>query len=337
VAESPSSTGVRLPGDRPPRLLVVKTSSMGDVVHTLPAVTDITRAFPGAQIDWLVEKPFAAIPALHPGVRQVLPMAWRKWRRSLGDPATRAAIGDLRQRLQAERYDLVLDFQGLIKSVMWAVQAHGPRAGYAWSSAREPLASLFYRHTAEVPRDLHAVERCRRLAAAHLGHALPATPPDFGLRAPVAAWQPPGPWAVLIPCASRPEKLWPEDRWRAVVRAVEARGWTPVVLWGSPQEEALAQRIAAGTSAVMPPFLTVADAAAVLAGAVVNVGLDTGFTHIAAAFGRPAVGIYCDFEPGLAGVTGSGFVRSLGGKGQVPPLEDVMAAFEAACRAAGTA
>lgn len=320
----------------PLRVLVVKTTSMGDVVHTLPAVSDIARLHPGAQIDWLVEAPFAAIAALHPAVRQVLPLSWRKWRKSLRDPATRAAIGALRQRLQAERYDWVIDFQGLVKSAMWAVQAHGTRAGYGWRSVREPLASLFYHRHATVARDLHAVERSRRLAAAVLGYPMPTTPPDFGLQAPAPAWSVPGsaPHAVLIPCASRPEKLWPEAHWQVLIAQVQAHGWTPVVLWGSAEEAQRAQRLAAGTRAVVPPFLSVGDTAAVLAGARVVVGLDTGFTHLAAALARPTVGIYCDHEPGLAGVTGSGGVRSLGGKGQVPSLDEVMAAFAQACEAA---
>jgi heptosyltransferase I len=312
------------------RILVVKTTSMGDVVHTLPAITDIAKAHPGAVIDWLVEAPFAAIPALHPAVRRVLPIAWRKWRKSLRNPATRAAIGQLRADLQAEHYDLVIDFQGLLKSVLWAVQAHGPRAGYDWHSIREPLASLFYQRRAAVARELHAVDRNRQLAAAHLGHALAPSPPDFGLRAPTPQWQPPSPYAVLIPCASRPEKLWPESDWQAVLAQVLALHWTPVILWGSAQEQALAQRIAHGSTAVVPPFLSVGDTAAVLAGAQLVVGLDTGFSHLAAAFGRPTVGIYCDHEPGLAGVTGAGFVRSLGGKNQVPSRADVLEAFKQA-------
>lgn len=328
--------GVPGPAAPPRRVLVVKTTSMGDVVHTLPAVTDIARAHPGVAIDWLVEAQFAGIAALHGDVRRVLPIAWRKWRKRLGDPATWHAIAQLRRDLRAEPYDCVIDFQGLLKSALWAAQALGPRAGYAWSSAREPLASVFYARRAPVPpiSALHAVDRCRRLAAFALGDALPATPPDFGLRAPTPAWPPPVPCAVLIPCASRPEKLWPEAHWRSLVAACEARGWTPVLLWGGAAELALVQRIAAGSGAVVPPFLSVADTAAVLAAARVVVGLDTGFTHLAAAFGRPTVGVYCDYDPGLAGVTGSGFVRSLGDKGQAPSLAAVQGAFEAACAAA---
>jgi heptosyltransferase-1 len=311
------------------RLLIVKTSSMGDVVHALPAVSDLLRHDPGAQIDWLVESQFAAIRALHPCVRRVLPLAWRKWRKQLLQRPTGRAMGALRAELQRERYDLVLDLQGLLKSVLWGRQARGPLAGYDRHSLREPLAALFYARTAAVPRTLHAVERCRRLAAAHLGYALPSTPPDFGIQPPAPAWPTPQRYGVLITGASRPEKLWPEAHWIAVGRRMQALGWQPVLTWGSPQEQARAQRIAQGCGGVLPPLLSVRDTAPILAGAQQVVGLDTGFSHLAAAFGRPVVGIYCDHEPGLAGITGPGEVHSLGGKGQQPSLEDVLALLPA--------
>ena len=311
------------------RLLIVKTSSMGDVVHALPALTDALRAVPGLAVDWLVEQPFAAIPALHPGVQRVLPIAWRKWRKKLLQRDTWAAMGALRAQLRAQPYDLVLDLQGLLKSALWARQAIGPLAGYDRASAREPLARWLYARRAAVGRDLHAVDRCRRLAAAHLGYPLPATPPDFGLLPPGPSWPTPERYAVLIPNASRPEKLWPEARWVAVGKRLLDRGWTPVVLWGSPAEQTLAERIAAGCSGEVPPFLKVGEMAAVLAGAQCIVGLDTGFTHLGAALGRPTIGIYCDHEPGLAGVTGPGPVASIGGKGQVPKQAEVLALLDA--------
>ena len=312
------------------RVLIVKTSSMGDVVHALPAVSDLLRARPGLQVDWLVEAPFAAIPRLHSGVRRVLPLAWRKWRKTLGRPETRAAMATLRAELRAEPYDLVLDLQGLLKSVLWGLQARGPLVGYGFGSIREPAAALFYRRRATVSRALQAVERNRRLAAAHLGYALPDTPPDFGIAAPPVsgAWQPPAQCAALIPCASRPEKLWPEDRWIAVGRRLAAAGLTPVLVWGSADERQRAERIAAGCGGVVPPFLSVADMAGVLGRARQIVGLDTGFSHLAAAFGAPTIGIYCDHAPGLAGITGPGPVASLGGKGQVPALDAVLAQLE---------
>ena len=318
------------------RVLIVKTSSMGDVVHALPAVTDLHRAVPGVQVDWLVEAPFAAIPRLHAGVARVLPLAWRQWRKSWWAPATRAAMAALRTDLRRERYDLVIDLQGLLKSALWGLQARGPLVGYGFSSAREPAAALFYRRRADVPRQWQAVQRNRRLVAAHLaalGHAVPMPDgaPDFGITAPAGDWAAPvtsgAGTAALIPCASRPEKLWPEDRWVAVGQRLAAAGLTPVLIWGSADERARAQRIAAGCGAVVPPYLSVADTAAVLGRARQIVGLDTGFSHLGAALGVPTVGIYCDHAPGLAGITGPGPVASLGGKGQVPSLADVLAAL----------
>lgn len=310
------------------RVLVVKTSSMGDVVHALPAVSDMVARVPGLQIDWLVEAPFAAIPQMHPGVRRVLPMAWRKWRGSLLSAATRAAVAALRNDLRRDRYDLVLDLQGLVKSALWARQARGPVAGFDGKGMREPLAAWFYQRKAFVPWQMQAVERNRRLAAAHLGYAFPETPPDFGLRPPPPAWAPRLPYAVIIPNASRPEKLWPERRWAAVGQRLRSKGWLPLVLWGSKSEQTLAERIAASCEGDVPPFLTVGDVAALLAGAQFVVGLDTGFTHLAAALGRPTLGIYCDYDPGLAAITGSGPVAGIGGKGQVPAQSDVLALLE---------
>ncbi|MBL8309151.1 MAG: lipopolysaccharide heptosyltransferase I [Burkholderiales bacterium] len=306
------------------KILIVKTSSMGDVVHTLPTISDIAEHRAGAIIDWVVEKPFAALPAMHPAVRRVIPIAWRKWRKSLWQRATRAAIAEARRALQAEHYDLVLDLQGLVKSALWAVQAHGPRAGYDRASAREPLAAMFYGRTAGVPKALHAVERSRRLAAYHLGYDIGTTPARFALTAPVGGWRPEASgYAVLITGASREEKLWPEPSWLAVAAMLREAGYGLVWLWGSPAEQARCQRLAATAGGDVPPFLTVADAAAVLAGAAVCVGLDTGFSHIAAAFGVPTIGIYCDHEPGLVGITGQGYVASLGGRGQVPTVAQV--------------
>lgn len=301
---------------------------MGDVVHAQPVVADLHANVPGVQVDWLVEAPFAAIPALNPGVSRVLPMAWRKWRRRLADRETWRAMARVREDLRRQRYDLILDLQGLVKSALWARQAIGPVAGYDRRSIREPLACLLYQRMASVSRDLHAVDRCRWLVASHLGYALPQSPPDFGLQAPAPSWRAPDRYAVLIPNASRPEKLWPEQRWIAVGRRLADRGETPVVLWGTEAEQTLAERIAASCDGTVPPFLKVGAMAAVLAGATRIVGLDTGFSHLGAALGRPTIGIYCDHEPGLAGITGPGQVASIGGKGQVPKLADVMSLLD---------
>lgn len=298
---------------------------MGDVVHTMPALSDIAAHAPDAQIDWLVEAPFASLPAMHPAIRTVIPIAWRKWRKKLFAKETRAALGAARAQIKAEQYDLILDMQGLVKSALWAMQARGPRAGYDAASAREPLAALTYAKRAKVDKSLHAVERSRRLAAAHLGYAVDGKA-HFNLRAPSLNWAPQAPkYAVLIPGASRPEKLWPEASWQHIATTLRACELGIVWLWGSAEEGERARRLAAAAGGEVPPFLSVQDASAVLARATICVGLDTGFTHIAAAFGVSTIGIYCDHEPGLVGITGDGYVASLGGRGLVPAVAAVEA------------
>lgn len=337
------------------RLLIVKTSSMGDVVHALPMVADAHRWARDhrveLEVDWLVEPAFSALPTLHPGVSQVHRLAWRRWRRALGHRQTWREMGHLLEALRARHYDLIVDAQGLLKSVIWARLAHGPVAGYDRHSIREPLASLMVQRPQAVSRQWHAVRRCRALMAAALRDVLgdavahdharppasePAThgadegPLDFGLSSlePLSAPELDSAYAVLIPNASRPEKHWPEADWQAVGRHCVEQGWRPVVLWGSRSEEAMAHRIAEGCGGWVPPFLTVEQAARLLAGAQRVIGLDTGFSHVAAALGRPVVGIYCDHEPGLTGITGPGPGASLGGKGQCPALSDVLRALD---------
>ena len=315
------------------KILIVKTSSMGDVVHTMPAISDIVRHHPDAKIDWLVEASFASLPGMHPAVRNVIPISWRQWRKKLFAADNRAAISAARAAIRAERYDLILDLQGLLKSALWAMQARGPRAGFDAASARESLAALLYARRANVDKTLHAIERSRRLAAAHLGYQIEGAP-RFGLTAPIGGWMPSTPrYAVLIAGASRPEKLWPETSWRAIAAALRGQGFAIVWLWGSLDERMRCQRLAGAAGGEVPPFLTVKDASAVLARASICVGLDTGFTHIAAAFGVNTLGIYCDHEPGLVGIVGSGKVVSIGGRGQVPPVDQVLELLPKLCHA----
>src|SRR5262249_37885361 len=154
------------------RLLFVKTSSLGDVVHQCPAVTDAARAIPGARIEWVVEEGFAGVARMHACVQRVIPVAVRRWRGSLWKGSVWNEIGAFRAALATQRYDAVIDTQGLLKSALIARCASGPRHGMDRASVREPLAALFYDRTHPVPRALHAVERNRRLTAASLDVSL---------------------------------------------------------------------------------------------------------------------------------------------------------------------
>jgi heptosyltransferase I len=317
------------------RVLVVRVTSMGDVVLTLPAITDMAANIPGLKIDWLVEKPFAPIAAMHPGVDTVIPVQWRKWRKSFHLANTRAAWKNFRAQVRLEPYDMVLDFQGQIaKSIILGKQARGPMVGFGWNGLREPLSSLFYTKKANISRSLHLVPRSRNLAAQLCGYALPTSAPDYGIQAPKADWLPGhAPFAVLIPGASRPEKLWPNHHWVEIGRRLKQLGFELAILWGSPGEQQMAQALAQECAAKVPPFLTVAQAAGLLQSAHLVIGLDTGFTHLAVALNRPTVGIYCDFDPRLAGLMGRNYTASIGGVATIPSLEQIQSALSDALRA----
>jgi len=299
-------------------ILFVKTSSLGDVVHNCPAVSDAARAFPGAAIDWVVEEPFAGIAAMHPAVRRVIPVAVRRWRSALWKPATWSEIGAWRRGLQRERYDAVVDTQSLLKSALITSLALGKRHGLDRASARELLAPLFYDVRHAVPRGQHAVERNRQLAALALGYSL-SGPPDYGLRAPASAKSA---YAVLLTMTSREDKLWPDERWIALAHELRMPTMLP---WGSDAERERAQRVAAAVGGTtMPRRLGLDELASLFVGAAAVVGLDTGLTHLAAALGKPTVGIYCGSDPVLTGLYGSPHAMNVGAPGRIPQVDEVL-------------
>ena len=310
------------------KILLIKTSSLGDVVHNLPVVSDIRARFPRARIDWVVEEAYRDIVGMHPGVHRAIPVALRRWRGNVLNPAHWREFGQFRHALSGMRYDYVIDTQGLIKSALLARAASGTRHGYARASAREPLAARFYDVVHLVPRDLHAVVRNRRLAALALGYALPDAL-DYGIAAPAAAVEQ-RPYCVLLHATSRADKLWPEPAWERLGAELARQGYTVILPWGDAAERARSERIArALPAAVVPPALAIPDMAGLLAGAQAVVGVDTGLTHLAAALGRPVVALYCGTHPGLTGVyAGRGArVRNLGGTDAVPEVAEVLAAL----------
>ena len=313
------------------RILIVKTSSLGDVIHNLPVVSDIRRHFPEAQVDWCVEQSFAAIPRLHPGVAGIVPVAIRQWRKGLLKGATWQQIGEARRNLGQASYDAIVDTQGLLKSALLARQAHGPHLGYAADSAREPLAARFYDKRFSVSRELHAVLRNRRLAALALGYSA-NDETDYGIAAEPGGfgWLPHRPYVVFLTATSRDDKLWPEDHWLALGRQLNSLGLSAVLPAGSAVERARAERLAAGIpGAVAAPPMSIPELASLLAGGRAAVGVDTGLTHLAVALKVPTVALYTATDPGLTGVLGAGFHCNLGGKKQVPSAAAVLAEVEA--------
>ncbi|MDO9226569.1 MAG: lipopolysaccharide heptosyltransferase I [Pseudomonadota bacterium] len=286
-------------------LLVIKMTSLGDVVHLLPALSEAAGHVPDLRVDWVVEEGFAAIPAWHPVVARVIPSALRRWRRNLGQRATWAEIATFRHTLQTREYDLVLDAQGLIKSAWVASLARGPRAGLARGSAREPLACLAYARRYLAPRELHAISRNRLLAAQALGYPMGA---EAGLRYGVTA---PAPYPVAglaadyVVClhgTARAEKEYPESDWMDLLARITALGLGVALPWGNAREKARAERLAANLAgAIVLPKLGLAELGGLIAAARGVIGVDTGLMHLAAAFRKPGVGLYPATPPARFG------------------------------------
>lgn len=308
------------------RILVVKTTSLGDLVHMLPALTEAAAAVPGLRADWVAEEGFAAVPAMHPAVDRVIPVALRRWRKAPLSGQVRREWGEFINSLRSESYDLVLDSQGLLKSALLAVLAHGPRAGLDFASAREPLASLVYRFRYPVRPTLHAITRNRLLTAQALGYPMAAESAfSYGVTPP--AMDVPGlpeRYILALHGTARPEKEYPEADWRELIGHINGMGYAVLLAWGNQRERARAERLAAGRDARVLPRLGLVQLAGVLGGAAGVVGVDTGLMHLAAAFRKPGIGLYPATEPARFGAwsePGAPEIRNLASAADLVPPE----------------
>ena len=290
------------------RVLIVKTSSLGDVIHTLPAVTDAAAAIPGIRFDWVVEEAFAEIPAWHPAVEQVIPIALRRWRKGLGSALNSGELQRFLQSLRQESYDLIIDAQGLMfKSALVAILAKGPRAGYDRNSARDPWVARTYDQCHAVSREQHAITRVRQLFAEALGYGLPDSTPNYGLTIKQNDHGQIGnaPYLVFLHGTTWPSKHWFEHRWSELIRLASQQGFAIHLPWGGDQEKARAERLAATSpSAQVLSKMSLLELAQELRGAAGVVGLDSGLSHLAAALDVPGVTLYGPTYTALTGVLG---------------------------------
>ncbi len=292
------------------KILIVKLSSLGDVVHAMPAVQDVRRALPEAQIDWVVEQGFAALVQRCTGVNRVIACELRRWRRAPLSSATRVAWRAFKTELQRERYDAVIDLQGLSKSALVSWLARLAPSGRRYALANQTDGSSYERPTRwvadvaiSVPAHCHAVARARELCARALGYSILDTE-CYGLLAPADTAQAAiknravdrsrqSPVVALVHGTSRADKQWPLANWIELGQRLNASGYTLALPHGSDIEQQQAQQIASGlVSAVVWPRLaldTLTDALAACAGVV---GVDSGVSHMAVALDLPHVQIY---------------------------------------------
>ncbi|NEN75563.1 lipopolysaccharide heptosyltransferase I [Pelistega sp. NLN82] len=304
------------------KILIVRSSSLGDLVHMLPAISDIAKYVPDAQIDWVVEEVFQEIPSWHPAVHEVIPIAHRKWRKSWWSQASRQARQAFKEKMNQRHYDVVLDMQALMKSIWVVRQTHGERHGLDWKSAREPLASLFYDVKHRVEFWQPAVTR-QRLLASLAFHYTYEGEPDFGLQRFTTGVEI-EPYAVIMPSASRDDKLYPEKDWHAIFDKLTEKGLSLKLLAGNERESERAKALVAHyDNAEVLPRMNLTGVAQVLAKSHIMVGLDSGLTHLSAALGRPTIGIYSASTPVRTPLVGAGFTASLGDRG-VPPSREIV-------------
>jgi lipopolysaccharide heptosyltransferase I len=309
-------------------ILFIKTSSLGDVIHHMPALTEARRQRPDARFFWAVEEAFAPLVRLHPALSGIIPVASRRWRGAPLAPSTWREIASFRRALRARSYDDIIDTQGLVRSALIARLARGRRHGYDANSVRERAASWFYDVQHGVARDRHAIARNRLLTALALGYA-PDGAIDFGLSRKGIADTTGEPYGILFHATARPEKEWPEASWIALGRALGARGAALVLPWGTEDERARSGRIAVALPNAHAPDRQPLDRMArLVAGASFVIGVDTGLLHLAAALGVPLVAIFIGSEPGLTGPMGQGPIAVVGGNNKWPSVADVMSALE---------
>ena len=301
---------------KPMKILIVKTSSLGDVIHNLPVIVDIKRHSPDMKVDWLVEESFADIPRLNKGVNKVITAAVRRWRNNLLQHKTWAEIKQLKQQIQSTHYDVVIDTQGLLKSGLMVSMADGVKHGYDKHSIREALACCFYSQTHAVSLQHHAVERNRLLVAKSLGYTLENYTLDYGIAAPQNCQSSlPSNFIIGLHAASRDNKLWATEYWVELAALLDEQSLSLVLPWGNIAEKNRAEIIAQQAKNItVLPKLSIAELAAVIGSSRAAIGVDTGLTHLAVALNKPTVAIYLATNPQLTGLFGDAPITiNLGG------------------------
>lgn len=283
---------------------------MGDVIHTLPSLSDAHKRFPDIQFDWVVEEGFAEIPRWHSAVKQVIPIALRRWRHNLHKAIKSGEIAHFWKTLRTQNYDYIIDAQGLIKSALISCCAHGIRYGYDKNSIREPSAAFFYQHRFNISKNQHAILRIQQLFANVLNYKIEqkesALIPDYKIKQNfLLPTKQEKNYVVFIHGSSRADKCWPEKNWITLTKLATNTGLIVKLPWGNDEEFARAKRIAEQCHNVeVLPKSNLTSLATILTNSKGAVAVDTGLGHLAAALEVPTVSLYGPTNPDLIGTLG---------------------------------
>lgn len=290
------------------RVLFVKLTSMGDLIHALPAMTDAARAIPGISFDWVIEKNFSEVAKWHPAVKNIIPSSHRKWKKDLVGSLKNGEIQQFIGSVRKEKYDLVIDGQTSLKSAFIMLLTRGLRCGLDRHSARESLASWVYQKKYYVDKHLHAIKRLRLLFSQALDYPLLDTPVDYGIanrKFALPTFPLPKPYLVFVHNASWQSKLWPEAYWRRLIILAAIDGFNVLLPWGNDEEKLRALRIGEHhPNAKVLPFCNLTQHAAILQNSHGAICSDTGLSHLAAALNVPALTLYGSTSAQLIGTTG---------------------------------
>lgn len=291
------------------RVLIIKLTSMGDLMHAFPALTDAARIYPDIQFDWVVDESFSAVPKWHPNVDKVIKTAHRRWRKH---PLKNFMNGEWKvfyRQLNLSQYDFIIDLQSNLKSAFVSWLRRGPVLGYDRKTCREWPAHWAYNSHYNVDLNQHAIQRQRELFSQALAYDCPATKADYG--ADLSASQKPdfalpSKYLVFVHNASWLTKLWPVDRWRQLVELADKEGYDVLLPSGSEEERLRAVAIAEGyPSATALPKLPLDETAAIMLSAKAVVCSDTGLAHLSALVGTPSVTLYGATDTYLIGTFGA--------------------------------
>ncbi len=343
----------------PTKFLIVKLSSLGDVLHNLPIVWDIREYYPNTIIDWVVEE--AYVDLLRPlqstntfkGIDRIIPIGLRRWKKNILSVKNWQELKQFIHALQQDQYDVIIDSQGLMKSAVVTKLAHRTQGGQITGLANatefsgyEPLARMFYSDSVAVPRQCHAVDRSRYLLSSALDVApitrtsIPRFYPESFIKDltnqdlnPEIARDLNTPYVLCFHASARAAKQWDIRGWITVGKFLLERGLHPVFPWGSPHEKQISQEIVEGIGSgggggILPPSYSIKQYFEIISHARLTIGVDTGLTHLAAVMGHPTIEIYCDSPIWKTEGYWSNKVINLGDIGQPPSIKSVLNGIE---------